>query len=628
MNTEKKDDNIYTKQLDVMDSYLLNIIKRFFDTNPETIADSAESIIIEAVTRAKKEISLDGRYGVSSVNGMSGAVTIVPGNIGAEPAILFKEDGFNRPYGHMANTICEGNDIRLSDARVPLPHSHPEYAVYANIFPYLLTTEQMTKLTSLSNYVHPPTHPASMISQDTSHRFATDSEKLYWNSKQNVLPAATTLVDGYMTKTQVAELIALKAGFSSLPPTYVHPVGEGYNHIPTGGTTGQILGWKQSGEAQWVDSDNSDADVVTFEASRIKKRGILNVTLGVGVGSNFAQIDLSLINFYGAATYRAYYIGDNGVKEQVPSILFNGFDVSDVIKAYIIDTDFSIAVIRKDVTTAKTYKIYYEIFDVDNSVTILRAKSINVLNIYPGTVGTTYTFTNWKGNTYTLPSTAQCKRWMEEPNDESPKGYGQGLINIDCVDIDDFNLNPNSYLKDGSGNYKYDTVYLGAWDSNNGKVYSEIAVTAIKNLVASGKGYIGGHDTLAYLAGTVNTLESTLGIIDYATGAWFSGTEITVEKSGFVSSFPWNLGDCGTKLTIPNSHVTNQFYTGDVWFKYKTAGLTDITNVGGESGTNDFYLGTYRNTAFIQTGHSNGAASADEQKILANVFYYLANKGV
>lgn len=623
MNTEKKDDNIYTKQLDVMDSYLLNIIKRFFDTNPETIADSAESIIIEAVTRAKKEISLDGRYGVSSVNGMSGAVTIVPGNIGAEPAILYKENGFNKPFGHMANTICEGNDIRLSDARVPLPHSHLEYAVYTSIFPYLLTTEQITKLNSLSNYVHPATHPASMISQDTSHRFATDSEKLYWNSKQNVLPAATTSVDGYMTKTQVAELAALRANFSSLPPRYVHPTGEGYNHIPTGGTTGQILGWKQSGEAQWVDLDNSDTDIVTFEAMRIKKRGVCTLTLAAGVNSLDAQIDLSTINFYNAPTYSAYYINDDGTKEQIPTIILNAtMDVSEAIKAYIDSSKFKISIMRKDSTLLKVYKIYFEIMDVDNSVTISRAKSINVLNIYPGTVGTTYTFTNWKGDTYTLPVTAQVKRWMEEPNDESPKGYGQGLIAIDCVDVDAFNINPYSYLKDSSGNWKYDTVYFGTWDSNNGKGYSTAGIAAISELIAAGRGYISGHDT------PWAPFATAMGMTTYNTPCVVC-SEIKVKKAGLVSSFPWNLGDINTSLFVPPSHVSSQFHTGDVWFKYNyPSTFIEVNNVGGISGTNNFYLGTYNNTAFIQAGHTSGAASADEQKILANVFYYLANKGV
>ena len=37
-----------------------------------------------------------------------------------------------------------------------------------------------------NNYQHPASHPASMITQDASHRFVTDSEKTGWNEKADV----------------------------------------------------------------------------------------------------------------------------------------------------------------------------------------------------------------------------------------------------------------------------------------------------------------------------------------------------------------------------------------------------------------------------------------------------------
>lgn len=47
------------------------------------------------------------------------------------------------------------------------------------------TNTQKEKLARLSNYIHPSTHPASMITQDNTHRFVTDGEKSTWNSKAN-----------------------------------------------------------------------------------------------------------------------------------------------------------------------------------------------------------------------------------------------------------------------------------------------------------------------------------------------------------------------------------------------------------------------------------------------------------
>lgn len=49
------------------------------------------------------------------------------------------------------------------------------------------TTAEKAKLGGIvegaNNYTHPSTHPASMITQDSTHRFATDNEKSTWNGK-------------------------------------------------------------------------------------------------------------------------------------------------------------------------------------------------------------------------------------------------------------------------------------------------------------------------------------------------------------------------------------------------------------------------------------------------------------
>ncbi|MER1957937.1 MAG: hypothetical protein ABS942_11180, partial [Solibacillus sp.] len=57
------------------------------------------------------------------------------------------------------------------------------------------TAAEKTKLagiaTSANNYVHPATHPASIITQDASNRFVTDAEKSAWNAKETTTGAQT-----------------------------------------------------------------------------------------------------------------------------------------------------------------------------------------------------------------------------------------------------------------------------------------------------------------------------------------------------------------------------------------------------------------------------------------------------
>ncbi|QEK12701.1 hypothetical protein FQB35_10360 [Crassaminicella thermophila] len=51
-----------------------------------------------------------------------------------------------------------------------------------------MSKEDKTKLDSIednaNNYQHPSVHPATMITEDSTHRFVTDSEKSDWNSKE------------------------------------------------------------------------------------------------------------------------------------------------------------------------------------------------------------------------------------------------------------------------------------------------------------------------------------------------------------------------------------------------------------------------------------------------------------
>ncbi|MCM3598725.1 hypothetical protein M4D55_23480 [Metabacillus idriensis] len=50
----------------------------------------------------------------------------------------------------------------------------------------LMSTADFNKLANIAsnanNYTHPSSHPATMITEDSTHRFATDAEKTAWNS--------------------------------------------------------------------------------------------------------------------------------------------------------------------------------------------------------------------------------------------------------------------------------------------------------------------------------------------------------------------------------------------------------------------------------------------------------------
>lgn len=216
----------------------------------------------------------------------------------------------------------------------------------------------------------------------------------------------------------------------------------------------------------------------------------------------------------------------------------------------------------------------------------------------------------------------QLKTWMQS------NGYGKGIIKVDSVYIDTFNANPDAYLKDSNGNYKYDVVFFGTWDGNNQKDLTVLSAQATANYIKSGRGCITGHDTFLHNYANdhlkFNSLASYFGIKFhnlYGNPNPYNNksNNVKIIRKGLFTTYPWNIGEIGTVLTIPLTHNLGQrIDKANKWLEFYNV------NSGCEaSNSNDnYYLVTYNNCANIMTGHSSGKATDDEQKILANLIFY------
>jgi hypothetical protein len=312
-----------------------------------------------------------------------------------------------------------------------------------------------------------------------------------------------------------------------------------------------------------------------------------------------------------------------------------------------------------------TYMVYKKDVNDREFQTIPVKNRLKVLNIYPP-VGENITFTNWKGEIFTLPKAASLKKWMEEPNPEHPKGYGMGLIDVDAVPIPEFNNSPEKYMKNPDGTWKYDVIYFGAWDVNGGYDLSTSAENMVETFIQDGRGVLLGHDTIGHSVRlpynatpfhpNFQKLSQYLNIQDIPSQyngmappqlpdiyqTWGS-TKVTISKKGLLTNYPWQIGDIGTILNVPYTHTNFEIANGDIWLRfaniepfrgYDINGNLNYPNIGWTDSiislwqqnpalNMNWYLTTWNNTAMIQTGHSNGAATPDEQKILANTLFYL-----
>ena len=86
--------------------------------------------------------------------------------------------------------------------------------VKANNTLYTYTGKEWQQQTAGSAYVHPSTHPATMITEDATHRFVTDEEKKAWNAKAETT-LATAANNGLMSKEYAAQLDGLNTALAT-----------------------------------------------------------------------------------------------------------------------------------------------------------------------------------------------------------------------------------------------------------------------------------------------------------------------------------------------------------------------------------------------------------------------------
>lgn len=220
------------------------------------------------------------------------------------------------------------------------------------------------------------------------------------------------------------------------------------------------------------------------------------------------------------------------------------------------------------------------------------------------------------------PAAPYLENWMTTTISDTETPAGMGLFDIDSVHWNDFNAAPETYLLDENGSWKYDVLFFGSADCNGNRDLNEASYNCVQRYVDSGRGVLFGHDSIDVYLGHVwcDQFADQLGMILKNYDASSSNTSVSVENIGTLTNFPWTIR--GT-LTIPASHSSGQFVGGSLpskeWIRFNGSYSVD-EETGARTGC---YLTTNKNLGMIQTGHSNGQATDDERKVLANTLFYL-----
>ncbi|MBP0966480.1 MAG: hypothetical protein J5722_02500, partial [Oscillospiraceae bacterium] len=220
------------------------------------------------------------------------------------------------------------------------------------------------------------------------------------------------------------------------------------------------------------------------------------------------------------------------------------------------------------------------------------------------------------------PASPYLAGWMSSPLGDTGLTAGMGIFEIDSMHFNEFNPNPEEALKNKDGSWKYDVLFFGSSDSNSRFDISDAAYEIVQEFVDESRGVLFGHDTVCPNLNLVNfaRFADQLGILAKQDTRYTATSSVSVVKIGTMTNYPWVLR--GT-LNVPTCHSYGQFVGGTLkGTEWMTLNATQY--IDEETGAHsNFYLVTNNNLGMIQTGHSNGQATDDERKVLANTLFYL-----
>ena len=149
-------------------SFTANRIATFADTTGKAIKDSGFTIATSVPANAK--------FTDTTYSNMTGASSSAAGSAGLVPTpAAGKQASFLRGDGTWA---------------VP---TNTTYSVVTSTANGLMSYDMFNKLSGIeagaNKYIHPTSHPASMITQDANYRFVSDTEKSKWDAKETTTGA-------------------------------------------------------------------------------------------------------------------------------------------------------------------------------------------------------------------------------------------------------------------------------------------------------------------------------------------------------------------------------------------------------------------------------------------------------
>lgn len=199
-------------------------------------------------------------------------------------------NNYTHPSTHPATMIVEDTSHKfVTDTQISAWNAKATTAVATTSANGLMSSAMVTKLNGITAganaYTHPSTHPASIIVQDSSNRFVTDTQISTWNAKASTA-VATTSANGLMSAAMVTKLNGIATGATKIT------VDSALSSTSTNPVQNKVINTALSGKA--ASSHNHSADNITSGTLPIARGGTGTTTAaGIATALGFSNVGLA-----------------------------------------------------------------------------------------------------------------------------------------------------------------------------------------------------------------------------------------------------------------------------------------------------------------------------------------------
>ena len=237
-------------------------------SNISGLQDALDSKASSSHTHSTATTSADGFMSSEDKAKLNGVAS--GANKYTHPSYTSRSSGLYKVTVDSSGHVSAVSSVAKSDiTALGIPGTNTTYGIATDETDGLMSAEDKAKLDGISSGANKTTVDSALSSTSTNpvQNKVINSALAGKASSKHGHSVATDEADGFMSSGDKAKLDGIASGANK----YSHPTSSGNKHIPSGGSSGQILRWSADGTAAWGSDNNTTYS--TFKAASSSAAG-------------------------------------------------------------------------------------------------------------------------------------------------------------------------------------------------------------------------------------------------------------------------------------------------------------------------------------------------------------------